>query len=67
MKDPLTYTYPRTWAEVISRHQCTGYEAVAIERHKRPLTERVVNVVFAVSIGLLLVGFGAAYFDVLVK
>ena len=66
-RDPLTYTYPRTWAEVISRHPCTGSEAVAVEVHRRPLIERFVSVATtACTVGLIL-ACALAYFDVLVK
>ena len=65
--DLLTYTYPRTWAEVVSRHPCTGTESVAIEVHRRPLVERVVGVVTTgITVGLLL-ACALAYFDVLVR
>lgn len=65
--DMLTYTYPRTWAEVVSRHPCTGTESVAIEVHRRPLVERVVGVVTtSITVGLVLV-CALAYFDVLVR
>jgi len=51
--DMLTYTYPRTWAEVVSRHPCTGTESVAITVHRRPLLERAVGVVTtSITIGL---------------
>ena len=65
--DLLTYTYPRTWAEVVSRHPCTGPESVAITVHRRPLVERVVG---AATTGLtvaLLLACALAYFDVLTK
>lgn len=65
--DLLTYTYPRTWAEVVSRHPCTGTESVAITVHRRPLLERVVG---AATTGLtvaLLLACALAYFDVLTK
>ena len=65
--DLLTYTYPRTWAEVVSRHPCTGPESVAIEVHRRPLLERVVGVVTtSITVGLVLM-CALAYFDVLTK
>lgn len=65
--DPLTYTYPRTWAEVVSRHPCTGTESVAITVHRRPLVERAVGVVTtSITIGLLLM-CALAYFDVLAR
>lgn len=65
--DPLTYTYPRTWAEVVSRHPCTGTESVAITVHRPPLLERVVGVVTtSITIGLLLM-CALAYFDVLTR
>ena len=65
--DLLTYTYPRTWAEVVSRHPCTGTESVAIEVHRRPLVERVVGVITTgITVGLLLM-CALAYFDVLVR
>lgn len=65
--DLLTYTYPRTWAEVVSRHPCTGTESVAIEVHRRPLVERVVGVVTtSITVGLVLM-CALAYFDVLVR
>ena len=65
--DMLTYTYPRTWAEVVSRHPCTGTESVAITVHRRPLVERAVGVVTtSITVGLLL-ACALAYFDVLTK
>lgn len=65
--DLLTYTYPRTWAEVVSRHPCTGTESVAIEVHRRPMAERVVGVITTgITVALLLV-CALAYFDVLTK
>jgi hypothetical protein len=65
--DPLTYTYPRTWAEVVSRHPCTGTESVAITVHRRPLVERAVGVVtISITIALLLM-CALAYFDVLTR
>ena len=65
--DLLTYTYPRTWAEVVSRHPCTGTESVAITVHRRPLVERAVGVVTtSITVGLVLM-FALAYFDVLTK
>lgn len=65
--DMLTYTYPRTWAEVVSRHPCTGTESVAIEVHRRPLVERVVGAATTgLTVALLLV-CALAYFDVLTK
>ena len=66
-RDPLTYTYPRTWAEVISRHPCTGSEAVAVEVHRRPLIERFVSVATTVCTVALILACALAYFDVLVK
>jgi hypothetical protein len=39
----LTYTYPRTWAEAISRMPAEGQDAVAIERHKAPLLHRLMK------------------------
>lgn len=67
MRDPLTYTYPRTWAEVISRHPCTGSEAVAVEVHRRPLVERVVGAVTTGITVALVLACALAYFDVLTK
>ena len=65
--DLLTYTYPRTWAEVVSRHPCTGTESVAVTVHRRPLVERVVGAATtAITVGLLL-ACALAYFDVLTK
>lgn len=65
--DLLTYTYPRTWAEVVSRHPCTGPESVAITVHRRPLLERAVGLVTtSITVGLVLV-CALAYFDVLVR
>ena len=65
--DMLTYTYPRTWAEVVSRHPCTGPESVAITVHRRPLVERAVGVVTtSITVGLVL-ACALAYFDVLTK
>ena len=65
--DLLTYTYPRTWAEVVSRHPCTGTESVAITVHRRSLVERVVGfVTTSIAVGLLL-ACALAYFDVLTK
>ena len=65
--DMLTYTYPRTWAEVVSRHPCTGTESVAITVHRRPLVERAVGgVTTSITVGLLL-ACALAYFDVLTK
>lgn len=66
-RDPLTYTYPRTWAEVISRHPCTGSEAVAVDVHRRPLLERVVGVATTACTVALILACALAYFDVLVK
>lgn len=65
--DLLTYTYPRTWAEVVSRHPCTGTESVAIEVHRRPLTERIVGAATTVLTVALLLACALAYFDVLVR
>lgn len=65
--DPLTYTYPRTWAEVVSRHPCTGAESVAIEVHRRPLVERAVGVVTTSITVALLLACALAYFDVLTR
>lgn len=65
--DPLTYTYPRTWAEVVSRHPCTGSESVAVSVHRRSLAERITS---AVTTGLtvaLILMCALAYFDVLTK
>lgn len=67
MRDPLTYTYPRTWAEVISRHPCTGSEAVAVEVHRRPLIERFVGVATTACTVALVLACALAYFDVLTK
>lgn len=65
--DLLTYTYPRTWAEVVSRHPCTGSESVAITVHRRPLLERAVGFVStSITVGLVL-ACALAYFDVLTK
>ena len=65
--DMLTYTYPRTWAEVVSRHPCTGTESVAITVHRRPLVDRAVGVVTtSITVGLVL-ACALAYFDVLTK
>ena len=65
--DLLTYTYPRTWAEVVSRHPCTGPESVAITVHRRPLIERAVGfVTTGITVGLVL-ACALAYFDVLVR
>ncbi len=65
--DMLTYTYPRTWADVVSRHPCTGPESVAITVHRRPLVERAVGVVpTSITVGLVL-ACALAYFDVLTK
>lgn len=65
--DMLTYTYPRTWAEVVSRHPCTGPESVAITVHRRPLLERAVGfVTTSITVGLVL-ACALAYFDVLTK
>ena len=65
--DLLTYTYPRTWAEVVSRHPCTGTESVAIEVHRRPLVERVVGVITTGITVALTLACALAYFDVLVR
>lgn len=65
--DMLTYTYPRTWAEVVSRHPCTGAESVAIEVHRRPLVERAVGVVTTSITVALLLACALAYFDVLTR
>ena len=65
--DLLTYTYPRTWAEVVSRHPCTGTESVAIEVHRRPLVERAVGVMTTSITAGLLLACALAYFDVLTK
>ena len=65
--DLLTYTYPRTWAEVVSRHPCTGSESVAITVHRRPLVERVVGVITTGITVALLLACALAYFDVLVR
>lgn len=65
--DMLTYTYPRTWAEVVNRYPCTGSESVAVEVHRRPLIERVVGAATTgITVGLLL-ACALAYFDVLTK
>ena len=66
-RDPLTYTYPRTWAEVVSRHPCTGTESVAIEVHRRPLVERVVGVITTGITVALVLACALAYFDVLTR
>ena len=65
--DLLTYTYPRTWAEVVSRHPCTGSESVAITVHRRPLVERVVGVITTGLSAALVLACTLAYFDVLTK
>ena len=65
--DMLTYTYPRTWAEVVSRHPCTGTESVAIEVHRRPLVERVVGVITTCLSAAIALACALAYFDVLVR
>ena len=65
--DLLTYTYPRTWAEVVSRHPCTGPESVAIEVHRRPLAERAIGVVTTSITVCLVLACALAYFDVLTK
>ena len=65
--DLLTYTYPRTWAEVVSRHPCTGTESVAITVHRRPLVERAVGVVTTGLSAALVLACALAYFDVLTK
>lgn len=41
--DPLTYTYPRTWAEAISRMPTQGQDARAVERYRAPLRLRLVD------------------------
>lgn len=43
----LTYRYPRTTTAAFG---CDARTAVAITRHKRPLAERVADVVLAVLI-----------------
>jgi hypothetical protein len=63
--DPLTYTYPRTWAEVISRHPCTGDESVAIERYAAPMAERVADYALAGVLACALLVGALAYFGVL--
>ena len=65
--DMLTYTYPRTWAEVVSRHPCTGPESVAITVHRRPLLERVVGFITTGLSAALVLACTLAYFDVLTK
>ena len=65
--DLLTYTYPRTWAEVVSRHPCTGVASGAIEVHRRPLVERVVGVITTGLSAALVLACALAYFDVLIK
>ena len=65
--DLLTYTYPRTWAEVVSRHPCTGTKSVAITVHRRPLIERVAGIVTTSLTVALLLACALAYFDVLVR
>lgn len=67
MRDPLTYTCPRTWAEVISRHQCAGDEAVAVWRFRRPLAHRLADLFCAACVGGVLLCAALAYFDVLIK
>ena len=65
--DLLTYTYPRTWAEVVSRHPCTGTESVAIEVHRRPPVERVAGAITTGITVALVLACALAYFDVLVR
>jgi hypothetical protein len=65
MFDPHTYRYARTWAEVISRHPCTGDEAVAIHRYTRPLTERLADYALAGVLACALLGAALSYFGVL--
>lgn len=47
MKDALTYRFPRTLVQAFG---CDAHSAVAITRHKRPLSERVADVLLAVLI-----------------
>lgn len=65
--DPLTYVTPRTIGEVIARHPCTGREAIAGWRYRRPLRDQIAN---GVAVGLmvsLLLACVLDYFGVLVK
>jgi len=69
--DPLTYRYPRTWAEAISRFPCAGDEAVAIERHRQPLHRRLVFALAdfgaALILGAGLTALALEYFGVLTQ
>lgn len=64
--DPLTYTTPRTIGEVIARHPCTGREAIAGWRYRRPLRDQIVRGVTAGLTLSLLLACALDYFDVLV-
>ncbi len=55
----LTYTYPRTWGEAISRLPAEGQDAVAIERYKVPLVKRLLQpwplcIALTVAVGVML-------------
>lgn len=64
--DPLTYRYPRTVAEVISRYPCTGREAVAAWKYRRPLRDQIARGVAAGLALSLVLACMLDYFDVLV-
>lgn len=49
MKDMLTYRHPRTLVQAFGTD---ARSAVAIERHKRPLSERVADYILVVLIAV---------------
>lgn len=60
-RDALTYRFPRTLVQAFGTD---ARSAVAIERHRRPLSARVADVLTAVALaafilGGLLYGWGA--------
>jgi len=53
-RDALTYRYARTTLDAFG---CDARSAVAIERHRRPLSARVADVMTACAVaGLIVVG-----------
>lgn len=63
--DELTYRYPRTVAEVISRYPCNGQEAVACSRHRQPIAVQVYRGIVGGLLCSGALGLMLAYFDIL--
>lgn len=53
MKDMLTYRHPRTLVQAFGTD---AQSAVAIERHKRPLSARVADVLSAAALAAFILG-----------